>query len=266
MTNVRVQPDKPAASPAAEDLPRDTCPFCRAQIAKGSKICINCKSDLSWKRYLTVSNAMLVLFAAVLGVGGTIALQLDKLLTPDDSAISATLIGENPSERLISVLVTNDGPRKGSILDAALELPFITDLKTEHVEFVSIPIKLVNGVVNVPERSSQQVNFKFDPLNPDKPPGVVLNRGFAREGSLKNLGKDSLLDLPNYSQVGTATVMMTPECRMRLSIVSAKGEESDLTSRFECSRVAQAVILANAAVMAHVLPPVRAPSPASASK
>ena len=67
--------------PTPEELDsRTACPVCKESIVKGAKICINCKSDLSWKRYLAVSNTTLALLTALLAVAGTLGAQIKQVI------------------------------------------------------------------------------------------------------------------------------------------------------------------------------------------
>jgi hypothetical protein len=42
------------------------CPVCKEPIIGGAKICINCKSDLSWKRYLPIGASTLAMLTALI--------------------------------------------------------------------------------------------------------------------------------------------------------------------------------------------------------
>jgi hypothetical protein len=82
------------------------CPQCAEPISPAAKLCIHCKSDLTWRRHMQVSHTSLALLIALISVVGSVAPTLVKLLTPQDS-LNADVVGS--SETGLSLFVVNTG-------------------------------------------------------------------------------------------------------------------------------------------------------------
>ena len=101
-----------------------SCPVCKEPIRVGARVCVHCKSDLSWRRFLGVGSTTLAMLTALVAVVGTVGPEIKKLTETDDSKISAVVV--TSSRDSIGLLVKNDGNRLGLITSAMVHLPTVT--------------------------------------------------------------------------------------------------------------------------------------------
>lgn len=99
---------------------RISCPMCRARIAKGSRICINCKSDLTWRQHIGVSNTTLALLTALVTVLVTGADKVQGWLHPPPKHFVVPVPGKDLDD--LTLLMTNTEPYP--VVVERLELTF----------------------------------------------------------------------------------------------------------------------------------------------
>jgi hypothetical protein len=145
---------------ATEEKPADTmqCPVCRETIKAGARKCVECNSDLDWKRYFTLSNTTLALLTALVSVIATSYPAIKRLMTPEKSVISVHVVGNNADDTTMSLLVSNAGRQTGSLNTIVLaysgkeglvwKLPL--QLRGDGVLFVE-PLKTVGITVDLKE-------------------------------------------------------------------------------------------------------------------
>lgn len=146
--------------PSVDELDKKMqCPMCRAKIESGSKICINCKSDLTWKRFLPVGSTTLAMFTALVAVTATVAPQMKKMFDAQDSKLTAVMMGEGASDGTISLLVSNDGNRIGAVDLAYVSVPYAGKAKNTTAGFSLKVAK--EGMLFIKPNTSQQVKFTW---------------------------------------------------------------------------------------------------------
>jgi|SRR5579871_4990461 len=114
-------------------VPTRLCPICLSPVPVGARICLACKSDLSWRRYLSISNTSLALLTALISVLAASAPVIKSLLTPTEAVIHLSLVQaplpnaslggplahtaseEKPPNKLV-ILVTNSGRHDGILI------------------------------------------------------------------------------------------------------------------------------------------------------
>jgi hypothetical protein len=126
--------DANAAAASTAEPPGDTqggdrlpCPMCREPLRKGAKICIRCKSDLTWRRYLFFGNTSLALLTALVAVVAATGPTIKALFEMMDSDVHGVFVGMvAPNPRTpngqVSLLTTNHGSRIGAITGGFLSL------------------------------------------------------------------------------------------------------------------------------------------------
>lgn len=201
------------------------CPICRELIFRGAKLCIHCKSDLTWKRYLSISNTTLALLTALIAVVGTVGPQLQRMYFGENSRLTAAVLGEAPESGLISVLVTNEGTRPGYVGKSSLILPIIfyddeaaksgVDVQSE----MYLSLDLVDGNKSpVESKTSREVLFR---IRPDD--DVRAARRVRRPGKVASSAK---FDLWPFT-----------DCTLRLHVISSRGDDGELRLNFGCERL-----------------------------
>jgi hypothetical protein len=96
--------------PAQSTLP---CPICVEPIPLKAKLCKHCKSDLSWRRHISISNTTLALLTALIAVLGALGPTVKRLWLKDDSEISAVYVGRSNDQ--VAFLLSNSGSKAGSV-------------------------------------------------------------------------------------------------------------------------------------------------------
>ena len=150
--------ESPLRIPSVDELEtKGPCPMCRARIENGSKICINCKSDLTWKRFLPVGSTTLAMLTALVAVTATVAPQVKKMFEAQDSKLSAVMMGEGASDGTVSLLVSNDGNRIGALDLAFVAVPYPGKARNATAGFSLKVAK--EGMLFIKPNTSQQVKF-----------------------------------------------------------------------------------------------------------
>ena len=146
---------------ATEEKPADTmqCPVCRETIKAGARKCVECNSDLDWKRYFTLSNTTLALLTALVSVVGSSYPGIKKMMTPEVSSISVHLAGLNYEDTRLSLLATNLGSQTGVIDNLALTFQLPNDIT------VNVQLRIPgDGIIFVPGQKTIPVTINLDDL------------------------------------------------------------------------------------------------------
>jgi hypothetical protein len=89
-------------------VPTRPCPICCGLIPAGARLCVLCKSDLTWRRHLTIGNSSLALVTALVAVVGSTAQNLVRLIEPEDKLAIDVLSSTSDD---LSLRVANQGER-----------------------------------------------------------------------------------------------------------------------------------------------------------
>lgn len=199
------------------------CPECGEPIQKSAKICPHCKSDLSWKRHVTRTNAVLAAVVALAAGGLALWPQVEKF---SETGINAALIGEDLDKRTIKVLVATPGAKSGSLRSALVVMPFTSDGK--GLRFVTMyyppePVLLVPG-------ARQQVDLNWRKLGTHIQGTNVESRSptTADKVLLRSLLKD----------------WKKADCEFGTDVVTETGSEPIPQHAFRCSKVSGILELA----------------------
>jgi hypothetical protein len=90
--------------------------MCREPIDPLAKLCKTCKSDITWRRHLSVGNTTLALLVALFSVLGTVAPALKSLFAPRPK-IQVALIRPGGDGKEVAVFVNNSTARAFAITD-----------------------------------------------------------------------------------------------------------------------------------------------------
>lgn len=108
------------------------CPICGENIAATARKCIHCASELSWRRYMSLSSNTLALLTALIAVLGAVGPSIKSLFEHQDAFIDASFVGANAQRRVRSdgreatgvalLLASNEGHRSGALVGAELRI------------------------------------------------------------------------------------------------------------------------------------------------
>ena len=160
MTSENIERDERSArdrSPGAEPDPLEKvlCPMCRLPVQQGAKICINCKSDLTWRRYLQVSQTTLALLTALIAVVAAVGPELKDLFASAEPRLSVILLDATASE--LSLLVANSGLPPGVLASATVWIEWRPKSRTPWGTVqANIKAKPMKGTVAVITSQSTQ--------------------------------------------------------------------------------------------------------------
>ena len=195
------------------------CPMCRAKIARGSKICINCKSDLTWKRFLPVGSTTLAMFTALVAVVATVAPQMKKVFEVPDSKLTAVMMGEGASDGTVSLLVSNDGNRVGAIDLAYVSVPYEAKTSTATASFSLRVAK--EGMLFIKPNTSQQVKFIW-----------VSGSETADKEEMRKVAKRNIVEFNLYLR------SKEHPCTLSVIATNSHGDRSPMPeTKFSCGRI-----------------------------
>ena len=97
------------------------CPYCCESVNIKARLCKHCSKDISWTRYLGISNTTLALITALIAVTGTVGPTIKGLMTSKEAKISVNLIGSEDGK--IVFLIQNWGGKPAAISRAQIRFP-----------------------------------------------------------------------------------------------------------------------------------------------
>ena len=203
------------------------CPLCREPIRIGARKCVQCKSDLGWRRFFTVSTPTLAILTALVSVLGSTVPVIKTALEPNNSDLHASYIGpvNAMASNKITLLVNNDGRKTGAVTQATLTIQLPPDPKLGD-RLMRIALHLPGGdtPVFIPALSAQPVIF-----TPDLTISV--------EGNIRKADVEALLDTTPYEQ--QLLSRKDVKCWIVIRIANAKGGEKEPfpTVAADCWRV-----------------------------
>jgi hypothetical protein len=231
MSELKIEPERGVADTIAMTEATATvktpCPRCRELIFSGATICINCKSDLTWRRHLSVSSATLASITALIAVAATLGPQIKSLFAPQDSAITAVMVGQAPLRGAVSMLISNNGTRSGAVSTAVVSVPYYGDKGVEEME----PFRLIvkgDEMEFLQPNTTRQVAFQW--IERDRPGGQPEHARFARQ--IKNDSEKELEFMRALFRSEKA------RCKLSVLVANASGSTVIHDSMFACSKVA----------------------------
>jgi hypothetical protein len=208
--------------PAPEDLQLTTaCPVCREEIKRNAKLCIHCKSDFTWRRFMPVGSTTFAMLAALVAVVGAVAPQMKKLLETQDSRLSAVVVGTSVHDPILTILVTNSGTRKGVVQDLRVfvPLPSSSNLPASTVLWAA-PLR--GGALAIDPQSTVQMGFDWRK--------GYLSGETEMAAAFDGVSSKSLHWFLGHDGAGR-------KCKLMLNAVNGSGKVEQLMSEFECTRI-----------------------------
>lgn len=112
------------------------CPMCREPVDPKARLCRHCKSDLTWRRHISISSTTIAMITALIAVLGTVGPAAKRMFMPSDASISATLVGSDRNG--VTMLLQNAGGKAGTVSRAHVRLPTNAG-KIFSADFVAVP-------------------------------------------------------------------------------------------------------------------------------
>ncbi|VTU25005.1 hypothetical protein SRS16CHR_03572 [Variovorax sp. SRS16] len=145
------------------------CPNCREPVDPRAKICKTCRSDLSWKRHLTISHTTLALLIALISVLGSLVPVIGDAMKPANSRFEITVVAAEQTPATLTLFVKNTGKKDGVIDGALLEISNVGKL---HAEILKSQFQSAATVVEAGKSKLVELKGKNNdeiPFPPDIP-------------------------------------------------------------------------------------------------
>jgi hypothetical protein len=205
------------------------CRFCCEPIDPRATVCKHCRTDLSIRRYLTLSNTTLALFTALIAVVGTFAPAIKNTFVPNTSQLRARFVNFTvASDKLFATfIVTNAGGQPGVVGNGSLYMAIKgsdnTEMQASFNLLTNPPIMIGPGNTAIYTLNVDVANPLFAPANA----AAIFNQIFAK---LQELPKK-----PATIQAG----VVAPEiekgfCGARLAMWNYAGPKGLLIAQIPC--------------------------------
>jgi hypothetical protein len=134
------------------------CKVCGEQIKAAARKCIHCDSYQDWHADINFSSTFLSLLVALVSVVATATPVLQAAFTPKNSALSFSFQGATTD--LLSVLVTNQGARPGSIGNLAILTATDTEAGSSVVIALTISGASPTAAILIEPSKSTLINYE----------------------------------------------------------------------------------------------------------
>lgn len=198
------------------------CRVCGTSIAKDARRCLHCTSwqdSTETRRYIYTT--VLPLLVALLSVTVAAVPVFERALVPEKSIISAVF--QTSTEKYITVLVSNEGGRPGSIRYGYLEI------KGNYGDWriaLNLETSDRSGALAIPRQDSVLARlFRA-------PDGHAYHR---RRGSNGNMG-DEEMNLNDYGAMEIIGVLLG-DCRLIFSYSNFDGQDSESSQAMPCRQI-----------------------------
>ena len=200
------------------------CPVCRELINPHARICLHCKSDLTWKRFLPVGSTSLAILTALIAVSAAIAPNIKKLFELQDSALHATFLVEEAKRRELVFLVANNGNRSGFVKSAEISYSYgKSQDETLRLAFR----RKQDGSFLVNPNSAVQVNLEY--YDEQTYHDSILKAKSIFSHSYRALF-ESMLDI----DIKRKPAILSKRCDLTISFINSSGSFNEQALKVEC--------------------------------
>lgn len=234
-----------ATNPTAGDLDSKVpCRYCKEPIARGARLCVHCKSGQTrWGRVLTVSTPTLALLTAIIAIVGGLAPEFKKtFIDPRDAQLNATILDEDRNEQTVSLLIDNDGPKIGALVNAYVVVPFTRSsgqkgglqLQIRYPHDPAIVIAPKSSAVHTlawkSGASNDQLKDYYDFTEAQQ---LVSFDGAKSKPSSLSDGQNILDPMLRGKHISSEP----DQCRLHIVYLTSSGQEKQSSTRFMCALV-----------------------------
>ena len=227
--SIQIDPQAPLSKELESVIDPDdkiSCPLCRESINPRARICIHCRSDLTWRRYLPIGSTSLAIITAMIAVSAAVAPGIKRLFEVQDSALHATFLAEDWHHEL-AFLVANNGNRPGFVKSAEIEYAWgKSQDETLRMAFQ----RKRDGSFLVSPNSATQINLEYYDEQNFRDSLAVAKSKFQRNDRALF---ESMLDIDTERR----PAVLSKQCKIVVEFVNSSGSTNETTLTVECVKL-----------------------------